>query len=60
MDKIVIGAYLIGAPSEEFEFTANSLGVHIGSHGKLILRTLSYLTMNSHDDSHCHLAVSFP
>ena len=34
-------------PSEEFELTADSLGAH-----KLILRTLSYLTVNSHDDSH--------
>ena len=48
------------SPSEEFELTANSQGAHIESHGKLILRTLSYLTVNSQDDSHCELAVSFP
>ena len=50
------------SPTEEFKFTANSLGAHIETHGKLILRTLSYLTVNSHaqDDSHCELAVSFP
>ena len=46
-------------PSEEFELTPNSLGAHIETHGKLIL-TLSYLTMNSQDDSHCEVAVSFP
>ena len=28
--------------------------------GGLILRTLSYLTVNSQDDSHCELALSFP
>ena len=37
-------------PSEEFELTANSLGVHVESHGKIILRTLSYLTVNSQDE----------
>ena len=47
-------------PSEEFELTANPLGAHIETHGGLILRTLSYLTVNSQDDSHCELAVSFP
>ena len=46
-------------PSEEFELTTNSLGAHIETHGKLILRTLSYLTVNSLDDSHCQLAVTF-
>ena len=46
-------------PSEEFEVTANSLGAHIETHGELILRTLGYLTVNSQDDSHCELAVSF-
>ena len=35
-------------PSEEFELKANSLGAR----GKLVLRTLSYLTVNSQDDSH--------
>ena len=45
--------------SEEFEPTANSLGAHIETHGKVILRTLIYLTVNSQDDSHCELAVSF-
>ena len=45
-------------PSEEFERTANSLGAHIETHGKLILRTLSYLTVNSQDDSLCELAES--
>ena len=47
-------------PSEEFELTANSLGAHIETQEKLIFRTLSYLTVNSQDDSHCELAVSFP
>ena len=28
-------------PSEEFQLTANSLGAHIETHGKFILRTLS-------------------
>ena len=46
--------------NEEFELTANSLGSHIEKHGKLILTTLSYLTVNSQDDSHCELDVSFP
>ena len=44
--------------SEEFELIANSLGAHIETHGTLILRTLSYLTVNSLDDSHCELSVS--
>ena len=47
-------------PSEEFEITANSLGVHIVTYGELILRTLSCIIVNSQDDSHCELAVSFP
>ena len=46
-------------PSEEFELTANSLGAHIETDDGLIPRTLSYLTVNSQDDSHCELAVSF-
>ena len=54
-------------PSEEFELTANSLEAHMkvtGSsssmgHSKLILRTLSYLTVNSQEDSHCELSVSW-
>ena len=46
-------------PNEEFELTANSLGAHIETHSGLILRTLSYLTMNSQDDSHCEIAVSY-
>ena len=46
--------------SEEFELTANSLGAHIETHRKLILRTFSYLTVNSQDDSHCELSVSLP
>ena len=45
--------------SEEFELPANSLGADIETHGKLIVRTLIYLTVNSQDDSHCELAVSF-
>ena len=45
-------------PSEEFELTANSLGAHIETHGKLILRTLRYLTMSSQDDSHCEIPAS--
>ena len=44
-------------PSEEFELTANSLETHIETHGKLILRTLSCLTMKSLDDSRCELAM---
>ena len=47
-------------PSEEFELTANSLRAHIETHGGLILRTLSYLTVDSQDESHCVLAVNFP
>ena len=46
-------------PSEEFDLTGNALGAHIETHGKIILRTLSYLTVNSQDDSHCELAFSF-
>ena len=46
-------------PSEEFELTANSLSAHIETHGKLILRTLNYPTVNSQDDSHCELPVSY-
>ena len=42
---------------EEFELTANALGAHIKSHGGLILRTLSYLTVNSQDDLHYELAA---
>ena len=45
-------------PSEEFEATANSLGAHIETRKKLILRTPSYLTVNSQDDSHCEIAVN--
>ena len=41
---------LLVFPSEEFEFTANSLSVHIETHGKLLLRTFSKLTVNSLDD----------
>ena len=47
-------------PCEEFELTANSLGAHIETHDGLILRTLGYLTVNSQDDSHGKLAVSYP
>ena len=32
---------------KEFELTANSLGAHIETHGKLILRSFSCLTVNS-------------
>ena len=46
-------------PNEEFELTAYSLGAHIETHGGLILRTLSYLTVNSEDVSHCELSVRF-
>ena len=45
--------------SDECELTAISLRAHIEAHGGLILRTLSYLTVNSQDDSHYELAVSF-
>ena len=47
-------------PSEDFELIANSLGAHIETHGELILRTLTFLKVNSQDDSQCELAVSFP
>ena len=50
---------VLGSSSEEFLLTANSLEAHIETHGKLILRKFSYLTVNSQDDSHCELAVSF-
>ena len=46
-------------PREEFQLTANSLEAQIETHGKLILRTLSYLIVNSQDDSHCELSVSY-
>ena len=52
--------WLASLLDEELELTANSLGAHVETHGGLILRTLSYLTVNSQDDSHCELAVSFP
>ena len=45
-------------PIEKLELTANSLGTHIETYGKLILRTHSYFTVNSQDDSQCELAVS--
>ena len=44
-------ARLIYYPNVEFELTANSLGAHTEMQGKLILRTLSYLTVNSQNDS---------
>ena len=49
-------------PNEEFELTANSLGLgaHIETRSKNILRTLSYLTVKLQDDSLCELAVNFP
>ena len=47
-------------PSEEFEITAYSQGANIKTHGKQIFTTLSDLTVNSQDYSHCMLAVSFP
>ena len=37
-------------PSEEFELTAKSIKAHIETHGGLILKTLSYLTVNSQDE----------
>ena len=46
-------------PSEEFELTPNSLGAQIETHSGLIVKTLSYLTVNSEDDSHCEIDVSF-
>ena len=45
-------------PNEELKLTANSLGAHIETHRKLILRTFSYFTVNSRDDSHYELSVS--
>ena len=47
-------------PSEEFELPAYLLGAFIETHENLILRTLSYLTVNSQDDLYCQLAVNFP
>ena len=47
-------------PSEEFDLTANPLAAHIETHGKFILRTLGYLSVNSQDDSRGELPVSFP
>ena len=40
-------AALVCMSSENFELTANSLGGNIETHGKLILRSFSYLTVNS-------------
>ena len=61
---IILDFYIIAwvyyHPSEEFELTANSMRAHIETHRKLILRTLSYLTVNSRDDSPYELAVGFP
>ena len=34
-------------PSEEFKLTANSLQAHMKPHGKLILKSLNYLTAHS-------------
>ena len=45
-------------PSGEFDLTTNSQEAHIKTHSGLILRSLSYLTVNSQYDSHCELAVS--
>ena len=45
-------------PSEEFELTANSLGAHIETRVKLLLRTLSYISVNSQVEPHCELSVS--
>ena len=51
-------------PSEEFELKANSLGAHIETQGKLILRTLSYLTLDSQDEltpwACCELFMRLP
>ena len=58
--EFIILVQLETMPSEEFDLTANSLRAHIEIHVGLIFRTLSYLTVNSQDDSHCELAVSFP
>ena len=52
--------YVCVYPSGEFELKTNSLGAYLETHGGFISRTLSYLTVNSQDDSHCELAVSFP
>ena len=43
--------HALAYPSEEFVLTANSLGVHI--------EDTQYIPVNSQDDSHCELAVSF-
>ena len=37
-------------PSEEFKLTASTQRAHMKSHGKLVLKPLSYLTMHSRDD----------
>ena len=49
-DRYKYSPWLVIISSEEFELTANSLGAHIETYGKLILRTLSYLTVNSQDE----------
>ena len=49
--------FLLKGPTEEFELSADSLGAHVLTHSEPILRTLSYLTVNSQDDSHCEIAV---
>ena len=41
---------MIFYPSEEFEFTANTLRAHMITYGKLILKPLIYLTANTADE----------
>ena len=40
----------LAVPSEEFEFTTNTLQAHMKTHGKLILKPFVYHTANSRDD----------
>ena len=53
----ILGPVIGCQPSEEFELTISSLGARIETHGLLILRILSDLTVNSQDDSHFELAT---
>ena len=45
-------------PSGEFELKANSLGALIETHGKLILRTLSYLTHSENKCCYFHTKIN--
>ena len=56
---LIVNVRMPKKPGEEFELAANSLGAQIETHGVLILRAVSYLTVNSYDDSLSELFVSF-